>query len=254
VDNVLVQIPPPSAPTENLNLIARGTALATKSVSAVVKVPAHLNLTNVIDVKVKFGGAQLPSQKYDNANGNRFAYDFQPGNGARRWENVTIDYTEHKGRKKIPWQVVSSLNIEPLYTVVVSGVSFKLLSDCDWVGDSEPYLQWLDPTGHAGDDHYRDLGSMSKGSTVNVPAGVFGGVFSDVSAAMNLQVPGTAWGEHDPAIFNPEVIYPHAQETHVAIPLGDTYTADYNQGAYNEDCSAHLHFTTASQVQLTPGL
>src|SRR5689334_17645105 len=79
--------PNSNAPTANLKQVANNLQLRVRSVSAVVTLPAGLNLTHPVSVSILFGGQRV-TQPYNNAAGNRFPATFPANDGSRRREEV----------------------------------------------------------------------------------------------------------------------------------------------------------------------
>ena len=136
----------PVPPTPGLSTLYKAITVNSRSVSAVVRAPAGLPVTNVTEISVLFGDRRI-SQDYDPAAGNIIAFDYPVGDGTRRSEMLTINLTEHAPGGAVPFHFYRVAAIEAQFEVVVSDLTFTLLNDCDLVGDSEPVVNIGDDRG-----------------------------------------------------------------------------------------------------------
>src|SRR5262249_42061622 len=132
--------------TENLYRIASHLSLRHKSVTTVVTVPAGLQITGTVEIRILFGTHQI-TQTYSEANGNRFRFDFDALDGAKRSENVTISLRDDTptGPKTftLPWTV----ELEPLFNITIGRLVFFTLDSCDALSKADPVIRWVDPNG-----------------------------------------------------------------------------------------------------------
>jgi hypothetical protein len=145
--------PATPGPDDALTRLAGATVIRSRSVSTVVTVPAGLPVANRTDISILFGTGQRQTQVYDAAAGNRFAYDFDPGDGTRRTEEVAVSYAEHTPTGVVPHALVTKVPVEAMYDASVGPAVFTLRSDCDFnlaglvPQDSEPKIHWSDERG-----------------------------------------------------------------------------------------------------------
>jgi hypothetical protein len=232
------------APTANLKRIANNLHLTYKSVTAVVTLPAGLGVTNRVDVSVLFGtGAQAKriTQSYNNSNGNRIVYDFPANDGQRRREEVTTSLAEASSEANLTYAVRSTVDLEPLFDIALSPITFTLINDCDRYGDSEPDIAWRHPDGKV--DHY--LMSMRSGDTRTI--GRFERTFSEVGQSATLGIPIFLLFEDDLGNFYnwrfvPELVTP-------ALP-GRTHTASFKLSeAGDSNCAGEVRYRITYTVR-----
>jgi hypothetical protein len=142
-----------AAATENLGRLATSLRLKHKSTTAVLTVPAGLNLTNQVEISILWDSlGRSPTratQNYNNATGNRFLFYFPADGGAARLvqSDITLAEKSTDGQLVGTYSVLPQVTIRPLYDITVSPIVAELLVDCDTVGASEVILGWAGPDG-----------------------------------------------------------------------------------------------------------
>ena len=174
-----------TGPTTNLTRIANSIQFQHKSVTAAVIVPAGLAPTNPVEVSVLFGDRRI-TQSYNSTLGLQLVHDFPDNAGARRSENVLVNLTEQTPTGAIPFHFTQPLPIDPLYDVTLSPLTFRLLSDCHVIGDTEPQIIWRDSTG----DHDQTV-SLGVGDIRQINR--FAQHYTEVDLAHGLRKPGLIW-------------------------------------------------------------
>jgi hypothetical protein len=232
------------APTPNLNRIANALRVREKSVTGVVSVPAGLNLGTPMEISVLFGTTRV-TQNYANGAGNRLAADFPALDGQKRRENVVITLRESTGNGYQTYSISYSIDIEPLYDVSFSALTFDLLNDCDFVGASEPIIRWVNSDGQ---DISKAV-SMHGGDSVRLPA--FVRIYRETGTSADLRLPGINWIEDDAVDTG---FYKLPAPEGPLVP-GTTRTVTINSTARNDDyCSAQLRYDVTYQLRTYPDL
>jgi hypothetical protein len=242
--------PNSNAPTANLKQVANNLQLRVRSVSAVVTLPAGLNLTHPVSVSILFG-SQRVTQPYNNAAGNRFPATFPANDGTQRREEVIISLAEDVGGDHALYAVRQYVDIEPLYDISVGPLSFTLIEDCDLVGDSEVNIRWFQPKPGFDTDHaYR---SLSGGETVTIPN--FAKTLPEVGASKVIYVPTVAFIEEDFNATDAYAPFPDRRTTtFLPGPNNRTVTATL-QGQHTDDyCAARISFQITYALRQYPNL
>jgi hypothetical protein len=179
-----------TAPTTGLTQLATHTRIRSQSVSTVVVIPAGLPVPNPTEVSILFGDRRVTTT-YNTATGTQIPFDFAAGDGKPRTEHVTINYTERANGTATPFHYLRDVPVEARYDVTVSALRFRLIHDCDFVGKSEPLIEWGDDKGA----HHREL-SMHGGQYATITS--FARSASGIRAADGWQRPLVTWDELDP--------------------------------------------------------
>jgi hypothetical protein len=178
-----------TAPTENLYQIASHLSLRHKSVSTVVSVPAGLPITNNVEISVLFGTERL-TRNYSRATINRLLFNFDPLDGAKRRENVTITLRDDTPAGPKTYALLWFVDLEPLFDLTISPLGFIALSACDLFSPADPVIRWVDAEGtprHVELDG--DAGRITTG---------FAGTWREVGVSNGLTAPEPIWHESDP--------------------------------------------------------
>jgi hypothetical protein len=233
-----VMAPPPAyqAPTANLTKVANALSLRNKSVTTVVQAAAGLKLTNRVNINVYFAAYShyetRQTQRYVGTTGNRFSYSFPELDGLARPEDIQVILSERTRQGAVNFTINWHLdNVQPLYDVSVSPLSFHLNNDCDWIGDSEPMVVWVDPGGQY---HENDF-SLGGGGTRALTD--FASTWTEVGMGQGRIRPAVTWQEDDP--FEG----PHQFDVGPTSPLlpGRSYSvSQVMNDAYGNDCNATL--------------
>lgn len=206
-----VEAPPCACtgPTPGLTTLANAVRIRSQSVTTVVNVPGGLAVPNPTEISVSFGiGGQRITQNYDRAAGNRIRFDFPAGDGTARQETVAVSLLERApgGARSFPY--VRPVPVEALYDVRISALQFRLIHDCDAVGNSEPEIFFSDERGPR-----RVRLSLHGGEYATIDA--FARSLTAVRVRDGLRAPAVGWDELDPPV--PGTF--HARPTHGIGPL-----------------------------------
>jgi hypothetical protein len=228
------------APTGGLAAIARALTLKTKSVTVVVNAPAGLSVPNHTDISILFG-TRRSTQTYNAPTGNHFVFQFPENDGRERIENVTVSLTETTPDNTVAtYALLWTAPIQPLYDVGISPLTFTLLSDCDWIGESE-----IEVLLHTADRQRREMSFDTYPGITNVRTELQS-VWHEITLD-GLYVPAIYWEEDDielpPYGF---VAYPGANQPLLPQHRG---TATWTSNAYGQDCSASLSYDRAIVLQ-----
>ncbi len=229
------------APTPNLSTVANALQFNIKSVSSSVALPAGLTVTHPVDISISYP-VPNQTQPYMFTYGNRWDYQFPSNNGAKYTGQLTVTLTEHVSATQdesyiVSWQPV----VEPLYNISVSPLTFQLLDDCDWIGDSEIGLQWRDPTGVTG----AYSGYASTGND-EFTVSSFARTYYQVGQSQNLLAPGVQWWEKDFDDFAPPQPINGAN---LASNAGYQYNAT-THAADGQNCRGRLSYSVHKTLLL----
>jgi hypothetical protein len=235
----------------NLDRLANALALHNKSVTAVVRAPAGLQLTRPVDVVAIFGtSADHVSRAYSNAGGLRLAHDFAPGDGRPRREPVVITLTERdplSNRALASYVLRTGADVLALWDVIVNPLRVTFWDpNCDLTSDADPRVGWYDAAGVL---HLREF-DPDPGDTVTIADG-FSGIWHEAKASDPLFQPSIGWAEGDLGQFNPVAV-----DSNLDHPLLPTESQD-NQFELQEsggDCSAHFSYSVSVTLRTYPGL
>jgi hypothetical protein len=237
----LEQAPPNyGAPTPNLEALARNTSTNAKGVNAAVYFARNATTANVT-LSVAFGGSPASSQTYSNANGNRFSTVFPIGNGAARWENITITMVERQGTKSTTFTSTRSVNIRPLWDVSISPIKMTMLNDCDtWIQGSAGEVDFNFATSAAWGTVSFTLGN-GESRWINE----FAANWTEVGVTSDLRVPKVWWDEND---WDKPDVWGDSTTTDERILPGNTRNFNWTEAEYGGDCSARFSYT----INVTP--
>ncbi len=240
----------PGAPTANLKTVANSLHLNFKSVTVVVKAPPGLGLTNRVDIDLRYGsqGEHL-TQTYDNASGNRLLVNLLEGDGQKRREQIVIRLSELAADGTVQrYEITSTLDLEPLYDVNLTTLSFYLINNCDEIGDSEPWVFWRYPANNFGNEKI----SMAGGETVQV--GGLAIAYSEVGQSRNFGMPTFRFVERDPD-FGENFISKSAPPFKTALVPGTSRTVKATIFADNDNfCSADIKYRITYKLHKYPNL
>jgi hypothetical protein len=176
------------APTVNLFRIASHLVLRHKSVSALVSVTPGLGITNAVEISALFS-TQRVTQNYSADFGNRLTAELGPVDGRTRQVKVEVTLREYAPTGPITYVVTWVIDVEPLFDLTISPLSFKALGSCDPVGVADPVIMWSDPEG---DSHHVVFHANSALITDG-----FAGTWREVGVSSGLTKPTVGWYEND---------------------------------------------------------
>jgi hypothetical protein len=186
------------APSDNLRRLASALQFRYKSTTAVLRVPAGLDLTAAVEISVLWDEAGTrptrATQDYNNATGNRSLFFFPAEDGRTRPVANVVSLAERQADGEISgtYAVRSNVSIKPLYDIAVTPLTFTLQLDCDTVGASEIHIRWFYPDGGRGIHEV----STFEGESYAIAA--FGRTYREVDAS-TLRVPAIVFYEVDVA-------------------------------------------------------
>lgn len=164
-------------------------------------------ITNDVEISIVFGTKRI-TQNYNPAVKNRLAVEFDPLDGAKRRENVTVTLREDAPTEPITYVVPWVIDVEPLFDLAISPLHFFTLDSCDPgepLNPPDPVIIWEDAEG-GGHIVERD------GNLVTISAG-FAGTWREISQSSGLTAPDPHWYEKDlpidfgaPPIASPPVL------------------------------------------------
>ena len=239
------------APSDNLRLLARALQFKYKSTTGVMMVPPNLRLTAPVEISMLWDERgprpTRATQDYNNATGNRSIFFYPTGNGLRRPVNNVVTLAERTtaGEFVATYAVRSNVTIEPLYNIYVSNLQFTLLTDCDPVGASEVFLQWLTPTNDDGEFK----ASTYQGSTFTITK--FAHAYTEVGVSAALQVPVIAFHEEDPGGFYGR---PIASNPPDQLLPGSDHSVNVVVNTGDVNCQARLQYGVVYRFQEYPYL
>jgi hypothetical protein len=202
------QPPPPteaplcncSGPTAALTTLGNAIKVRSKSVTAIVTVPAGLPVTNSTDVvPIPPSGDRL-AQTYNRTAGNKFTIQFPEGDGRRRTETIQFELIEHTAGGPVFLRFSVPVTIEALYNVTVGPLGFYLINDCDFTlgvfpEDSEVEISIGDDRTNLPRIHFDDVRAFD---TRTIPQ--LARQLTEVSAASGIKIPDIQFMETDPPI------------------------------------------------------
>jgi hypothetical protein len=243
---------PPCGPTENISKVANAIEVRAKSLTTAVVFTPGLALTQPVTINVALGNycPALNTQSYVTSTGNRFMHHDCEGDGKPRRGRVDITLTEpHPAGGAYSFIMpLGTVILDPLYDILIGDLQFKLLDNCDDVGDSEINLHWYFPDGKANAWTFHS----SKGKTTYVNGFAWGR--PEVSASANLLQPYATFIEYDvdPAGFvgPPNISLPSLPPL---VP-GKTQVVTWVRKAENQDCRAEYKYGISYQLHLYSNL
>jgi hypothetical protein len=201
-----------TAPTANLTAVANALQLRHKSLTTEAFIP-EVQVTQLVEISIGFysatGHDRITQTLSVKQFGNRFLYNDPEGDGRPRQIRVDISLRElQPGGQHFSFSRL--VDLDPLYDVAISPLTFTLLENCDLIGDSEIHFFWwppeeCPPSIPCGYDQTKLVyfaTQTHKNNTINQ----FAWARSEVSASANLQTPDMFFYEDDPGIhFEPPV-------------------------------------------------
>jgi hypothetical protein len=227
-----------AAPTANLEKLRQNMRVASNSINGSLHFDAGLiSSTARVTITATFGSNSPKTQTYSAAYGNHFLQTFGVGDGQARNELIAITMVEQVNSKSsVSYSTSRSITIRPLYDVAISPLRFTLLSDCDWVGDSEIRFFFS----HSGAWGTLDF-SMSKNQTHTVNT-YFNQSWSGVGVSNDLRVPLVSFWEDDPGGATLGGSSPQPLSDERILP-GYTRSYDWVQGESGGQCSARIQYS-----------
>src|SRR5437764_10910130 len=232
----------PAPPTQNLANLSRNMRASSAGVSAAVHFdPGLVAGGSSVAVTVRWGSVAQTSGYYSNTSGSRFAFNFPPNDGSRRWEVINVTMTERTSvGRTYTYTAGRSVPIKAIWDVSLSPLKFTLLDDCDWVGDSEIDLYF---------SHSAAYGTvsfdLSKGQSHFVNE--FAKTWNEVGVESDLRVPVTAFSENDPTgawLGGP----PTQTLSDQRILPGTSHHTSYVQNEATGQCRAQMDYDTVINV------
>jgi hypothetical protein len=239
------------APSDNLRLLARALRFKYKSTTGVLMVPPGLRLTAPVEISMLWDERgpkpTRATQDYDDATGTRSIFFYPTGSGLRRPVNNVVTLAERTaaGEFVATYAVRSNVTIEPLYNIYVSNLQFTLLTDCDPVGASEVFLQWLTPTNDLGEFK----ASTFQGSTLTIAS--FARAYTEVGVSAALQVPLIEFHEEDLGGFYGPPIAGNPPD--LLLPGAD-YSVNVVVNSGDVTCQARIQYGVVYRFQEYPYL
>ena len=192
-------------PTENLTKVINALSHRHKSLTTVITTAPGLQLTQPVEISILFispwGTNTRLMQPYQQKFGNRFVYQDPEGEGTLRHLRMDIWVTEPKpGGGHYSYSMTWQADLDPLYDLTVSPLAFTLLSNCDYIGNSEIRFRWVYPDAPQYPAWNRLSFTTTKGKTVSINQFAWARteLSASVIASTNLHLPAIQWSEHDP--------------------------------------------------------
>ena len=249
-------LPLPSNPAPTLNLAAVANAMRYdyKSLSTVVTVPFGLPLSKPVTISIGYFPSgvvgygsrcqQRATQTYTSSVGNTFLCALPEGDGQPRHLHLDITLSEPKpGGGVFSYNVPVEMDLDPLYDVTISPLTFTLIRGCDVVGANQIDL-YLSAPDNTNEFWGQTVHFATKEREVFVIR-EFSWARSEVSAAANLHKEDVLYeqiGVEGPIGFHPQ--YPHS--TRIPLVPGKTHRSNQGLVAGNfasSDCRATLDYT-----------
>jgi hypothetical protein len=236
-----------TAPTANLTKLANAFVQKQKSVTSLITAPAGLNLTKPVTISVSYEGGGTTNVSYVNSSGNHFLHNFASNNGVAAYRGISVNLDEQVSATQHQLFRIQYLPlVQPLYDVRVSNLAFHLNNDCDWIGDSEPVVQWKDPAGHYGEADF----SLGGGDNRTITG--FAHTYYEVGQLNQLHTPYVQWWEDD-GILSVGAVIPNV--TTPNLVFGPSYTVSRNFSELSgQSCSAKLTYSVSKTLRWYPYL
>jgi hypothetical protein len=235
-----------TAPTANLTKLANAFTQQQKSVTSLIAAPAGLGLTHPVSISVSYEDGGTTTQNYSNSGGDHFLHNFAANNGVAAYRGISVNLDETVSATQHQLYRIQYLPlVQPLYDVRVSALTFHLNNDCDWIGDSEPVVQWKDAAGHYGEADF----SLGGGDTRTISA--FAHTYTEVGQLNQLHTPYVQWWEDDP--FSVGAVVPNV--TTPNLVFGPSYSVNHNVNELTgQSCSARLSYSVTKTLRWYPYL
>jgi len=141
-----------NAGTPSLTAVANAIQLKHKSLTTLIVLPPNLPVTQPVEISIGYfspagsyaPGFQRITQAYVRGTGNHFLNNDPAGDGKRRQMRVDITLRELQSGGQ-SFSVSWPINLEPLYDLEMSPLTFNLLSRCDTFGKSDIVFEWNSP-------------------------------------------------------------------------------------------------------------
>jgi hypothetical protein len=236
-----------TAPTANLTKLANAFVQKQKSVTSLITAPAGLNLTKPVTISVSYEGGGTTNVSYVNGSGNHFLHNFASNNGVAAYRGISVNLDEQVSATQHQLFRIQYLPlVQPLYDVRVSNLAFHLNNDCDWIGDSEPVVQWKDPAGHYGEADF----SLGGGDNRTITG--FAHTYYEVGQLNQLHTPYVQWWEDD-GILSVGAVLPNV--TTPNLVFGPSFTVNHNVSELSgQSCSARLSYSVTKTLRWYPYL
>jgi len=236
------------APTANLALIAYALSFRSKSLTTLITLPAGLPVDQPVEMSIGYfssGGGPDPSvgnrltQSYVRSTGNRFQYLEPERDGKPRHMRIDVSLREAKPNgESVLFSFRIETDLDPLYDVQISPLSFTLLNDCATFGDSDMTVMWKRPDQRSNNSwNYRNF-TTSAGKQVRINE--FTWLGREVSASMHYLLPFPGFYHRGPL---PTPSVPERSENLVPGRNRRIKYVVSESGSILPGCSADLEYT-----------
>lgn len=236
------------APTANLTAVANALALRHKSLTTILEVrPNQVSLTQPINVEVTYispaSGRQRRAGPLVASRGVHFYYWDLEGDGKPRRMFIEITLSEAKTSGGFDtFQLFLQADLDPLYIVKISPLTFRLVDDCDRFGASEVLVGWLLPDRTTSSRSYK----MRAGANQAKSIAEFAWIRDEISAKAGMVTPYSTFLERDPGLtvdawFG---LVDRFQRVNVIPPLipGKSQAVKFIKKAENESCRGEFSY------------
>ena len=236
-------------PTADITAVANALSWFHKSLTILVTAPAGLALTRPVNISIAYlspwGGVERITQDYLAATGNRFLRWDPEGDGQPRSVHldITLSQIDLTGTP-VTYNIPVDLELDPLYSVSISPLSFTDLQGCALLGNDEINFFWYPPDVSANPNlvHF----STSTGQTTTIPD--FAWSRAEVSASASLHQVSMWYHQTNifpgPFDFDPsqaplqQNLVPGASQAYDFVLDDDVYSG----------CVAEIRYTTTYQL------
>lgn len=235
-------------PTPNLTAVANALALRHKSVATILEVRAgQVSLTQPVNIDVVYispaSGRQRRTGALNPSKGIKFWYADLEGDGKPRRMFLEISLSEPDGRGgSVSFPLYWQVDLDPLYIVRISPLTFRLVDDCDRYGASDVLVGWLLPDRTTSSRSYK----MRAGANQTKSVAEFAWTRDEISAKAGMVTPYTTFLERDPG-FTVDAwfgLVDRFQRVNVIPPLipGKSQSIKYVKKAENQSCRAEFSY------------
>lgn len=249
------------APTVNLSQVAYAIAVRSKSLTTLVTVPPGLPVTQAVEISIGYyspagmypPGFQRITQSYVRGTGNRFLNNDPEGEGKPRRLRMDISLREPKPGGTFYTHAFSlEQDLDPLYDVTISPLTFSLIDNCDVAGNSEIRFEWWAPD--APDQKRRTFSfttRVGRSTTISQIAWAR----AEVSARNNLRQLSFLFWEKDDVHPATGFRAPEQRSRNNLVPgktkvvKGNLTDSDLSN---KQDCRAYFEYTVTYTLRLYP--
>lgn len=237
----------PPAPTANLALVAYALSFRSKSLTTLITLPAGLPVDQPVEISIGYfssAGGPDPSvgnrltQSYVRSTGNRFRYLEPERDSKPRHMRIDVTLRENKANgDPVLFSFKIETDLDPLYDVQISPLSFTLLNDCATFGDSDITVGWKRPDQRSNNINWKEF-STRAGKQVRINE--FAWVGREVSGSLHYLLPFPGFYHSGPLTY-----LSAPQRSEYLVP-GRTRRIKYvlsENGSILPGCSADLEYT-----------